>query len=271
MQRALWEVGLLAVAGGLLGTWVVLRRVAFFTHALGSATFPGLVLAGRWGVPAQLMGLLVAGCFAGGHTALTRARKVSQSEATGVLLLAALSLGVVLASDIYNSPASVDRLLFGTLLGIDNTDLAVSGIVALLAVLATLVSSRSWKVTTFDRTTGEALGITTTAAELLLSVLIGIVVVATLGAVGALLTSALLVVPAATARLLVNRLPLIYGTAVTIALLEGMSGLWIAYRLDIPPGPAVASLGSVVFVVAMLASSTTKRNRYNRDPIEEHA
>src|SRR5918998_994760 len=74
LQRALLEVVLLGVAGGLLGTWVVLRRLAFFTHAAGSATFPGLVVAGPWGVPAQLMALVSGLLYAGSLERLVRRR-----------------------------------------------------------------------------------------------------------------------------------------------------------------------------------------------------
>src|SRR3954447_26907504 len=117
LREALFEVVLLAAAGGLLSAWVVLRRLAFFSHAVGSATFPGLVVADATGFTPLLAGLAVALGYAGGVERVGRAGR-EPSEATALLLVAALAGGVVLASDVFESSASVDRLLFGTLLAL---------------------------------------------------------------------------------------------------------------------------------------------------------
>src|SRR5918997_5703507 len=111
LTRALIEVVLLAVAGGVLGTWIVLRRLAFFTHAAGSATFPGLVVAGPWGLPAQVAALGAGLLYATGLERLTRRRGVAPDAATGLLLVGALALGTILASDAYPAATGVDRLL----------------------------------------------------------------------------------------------------------------------------------------------------------------
>src|ERR671915_8274 len=90
MQRALLEVAFLSVPAGLLGTWIVLRRLAFFTHAAGSATFPGLVVAGPWGVPAQLAAFGAGVLYAGGLSGLTRRARIAPDAATGALLVGTL-------------------------------------------------------------------------------------------------------------------------------------------------------------------------------------
>src|SRR5215217_5203795 len=125
LREALVEVLLLGVAGGVLGTWIVLRRLAFFSHAVGSATFPGLVVADASGVSPTLAGLAVALGYAGGVQRTGRAGR-EHGEGTALLLVAALATGVILASDVFESGAAVDRLLFGTLLGLWGTDIAVS-------------------------------------------------------------------------------------------------------------------------------------------------
>src|SRR3712207_3027883 len=84
MQRALLEVALLSAPAGLLGTWIVLRRLAFFTHAAGSATFPGLVVAAPWGLPAQLAAFGAGALYAGGLSALTRRRRIAPAAATEI-------------------------------------------------------------------------------------------------------------------------------------------------------------------------------------------
>src|SRR4051795_7306780 len=105
LQRGIVEVLLLAVLAGVVGTVVVLRRLPFFTHAVGTATFPGLVVAGPWGVPAQLTALACAAGFGGALERLQHTRRIDTDAATGLLLVAALAIGVVLASDVYHSGA----------------------------------------------------------------------------------------------------------------------------------------------------------------------
>src|SRR5687767_12850643 len=150
LTRALIEVVLLSVAGGVLGTWIVLRRLAFFTHAAGSATFPGLVVAGPWGVPAHAAALGAGLLYSLGLERLVRRRGVAPDAATGVLLVAMLALGTLLASDAYPQSGGADRLLFGTLLGVDDGDLLISGAAALLAVFASFALGRTWLASGFE-------------------------------------------------------------------------------------------------------------------------
>jgi ABC-type Mn2+/Zn2+ transport system permease subunit len=253
LTRALVEILLLAVAGGLLGTWIVLRRLAFFTHAAGSATFPGLVVAGPWGVPAQVAALGSGLLYAVGLERLVRRRGVEPDTATGLLLVAALAGGTILASDAYPAGVGVDRLLFGTLLGLQDSDLAVSAGVAVLAVAATAALGRTWLATGFEPGSASALGVRAGAGDLLLLAGLALAVVAALPAVGALLVGTMLVVPAATARLVARSVPALQATAVGLAAAEGAGGLLLAYELDLPPGPAIALLGGIVFCVVALA------------------
>jgi len=251
MQRALVAVVALGVAGGLLGAWIVLRRLAFFAHAAGSATFPGLVVAGPWGIAPPLAALGAGLAFAGLLSRLTRRAGTSAEAATGLLLAAALALGSVLASDVYPSGAGVDRLLFGTLLGVSDRDLWLAGGVAVLAVVASVALARTWLATGFDPSAASALGVDGARGDRLLLALLAATVVATLPAVGALLVSALLVIPAATARLLSDSLRGLLVAGVALAITEGVAGLLLAYHLDLPPGPAIAVVGGALFALVV--------------------
>ena len=131
LREALLELVLLAVTGGVLGAWIVLRRLAFFSHAAGSATFPGLVAADASGVTPMIAGIAVALGYAGAVQRGGATR--DHGEATALLLVAALATGVILASDVFESGAVVDRLLFGTLLGLDTADIVLSAVMAVLA------------------------------------------------------------------------------------------------------------------------------------------
>jgi ABC-type Mn2+/Zn2+ transport system permease subunit len=255
MRTALVELALLAVAAGVLGAWIVLRRLAFFSHAVGTATFPGLVVADASGISATVAGLAVALGYAGGVERAQRAGRVPGEAATGLLLVAALATGVVLASDVFHSGGAVDRLLFGTLLGLGGGDLALSAGAAVLAAAAALTLGRAWTALAFDPAGAPALGIPTATAERLLLGLVAVATVAAIPAVGALLVTALFVVPAATARLFTRSVSGLVAGAVAVAAAEGAVGLYLALWLNAPPGPAVAALGAVVFAGALAARS----------------
>ena len=165
LREALVEVVLLGAAGGLLSAWIVLRRLAFFTHAAGSATFPGLVAADASGVSPTLAGVAVALGYAGGVERTGRAGR-EPGEATALLLVAALAGGIILASDVFESSAAVDRLLFGTLLGLGPADLALSAATLALAAAGTLALGRTWAAVAFDPEGAAALGLPLGAGRL---------------------------------------------------------------------------------------------------------
>src|SRR3954453_1679643 len=248
LRTATVEVLLLAVAGGLLGAWIVLRRLAFFAHAVGGATFPGLVVADASGVRPIAAALAVALAYAGGvHRAGSRAGSRAADAVTGVLLVAELALGVILASDVFHSGARVDRLLFGSLLGLDGGDIAAAAVAAATAVVATLLLGPAWLASGFDRHGARTLGAPVGAADALLLVLVAVAVVTALPAVGALLTTALFIVPAATARLLAGSVPGLLAWSVALAAVQGVGGVYVALWADVPPGAAIAVPGAAVF------------------------
>jgi ABC-type Mn2+/Zn2+ transport system permease subunit len=253
LREALLELVLLAVTGGVLGAWIVLRRLAFFSHAAGSATFPGLVAADASGVTPMIAGIAVALGYAG---AVQRTTARDHGEATALLLVAALATGVILASDVFESGAVVDRLLFGTLLGLDTADLVLSALVALLAAAGALALGRTWSAVGFDPDGARALGLPTGRADLLLLALVAVAAVAAIPAVGALLVTAIYVLPASAARMLTVSIRGLVACALAVALAEGVVGLYLAYWLDVPAGPPVAVLGALVCLV--LAAATRR-------------
>jgi manganese/iron transport system permease protein len=254
MQRALVEALLLAGLAGVLGSWIVLRRIAFFTHGVGTAAFPGLVVAAPAGVAPQLTGLAAALVYAGGVEWLARTRRVATDAATGLVLVAALALGVILASDVFATGAGVDRLLFGSLIGLRDRDLWLTA-VALVAVLALHVAlRRAWLAQGFDPTTARALGLRPAVADGLLLLAVAVAAVVALDAVGALLVTAVLVIPAATVRLVAPSVATLQAGTAALAAVESVAGLWLAYELDIGPGPAIAVLGGAVFAIVLAAT-----------------
>lgn len=253
VRFALGELCLLAVAGGVLGAWIVLRRLAFFSHAVGTATFPGLVLAEAAGLAPRLAALAVALGYAGGVERMGRRGRDPGDAATALGLVVALAAGVILASDVFGSGASVDRLLFGTAISLGAGDLAMAAATAALAVGATALLGRAWSATGFDPEGAPALGVPVSRSDLALLALVAVAAVAALPAVGALLVASIFVVPAAIARLFAHSVPSLMRWSVGVALVQGVGGLYLSLWLDVPPGPAVAVLGAGAYVVCSAA------------------
>ena len=259
VQRALLEMLLLAVPAGLLGSWIVLRRLAFFTHAVGTVSFPALVLASAWGIAPQLAALAAALGFGVAQERLERTRRLGSDAATGLLLVGALAAGVVLASDVFESGTEVDTLLFGSLIGLSASDVWLTALVAAGAVALDGALRRHWLGTGFEPAGARALGLRPVLSDRLLLTGIAAAAVVALGAVGALLVTVVLVVPAATARLLTDRLAPLQLAATGLAAAEGVGAVLLADALNVGAGPAMAVLGGAVF--AVVAGATALRAR----------
>lgn len=260
MQRAALEVALLAPIAGLLGAQIVLRRLAFFTHGVGAATFPGLVAAGPAGVPPALAALAVGGAFSALLARIARAREVADDAATALLLVAALAVGIVLASDVFESGTEVDQLLFGSLLAIGRAELIATAVALIAVAAAALAFRRAWITSGFDPA-GHAPGLGAGPADLALLGSIVLAVVASLDAVGALLVASILVVPAATVRLFAPSVRVLEVGSGLLALVEGLGGLLLAYRLDAPPGAVIATLGGLLFAACLAVRIVRTRSR----------
>ena len=254
IQRGLVEVLLLAVIAGVLGTWIVLRRLPFYTHAIGTATFPGLVVAGPWGVPAQLTALVCAIGFGGVLERVQRSRRIDPDAAIGLLLVGALAIGVILASDVYESGAGVDRLLFGSLIALTPLDLWLTAAAAVAALICDRLLHRSWLATGFDADTARAGGIRTAWADRALLVAVAVAVVVAIDAVGALLVTVVLTVPAATVRLFEPGLRAQQLATFALTAVEGVLAIGLADSFNVGPGPTLAVLGAVVYAAAALGA-----------------
>ena len=142
VQRGLAEILLLSVGAGVLGCWIVLRGLAFYSHAVGTAAFPGLVLADGLGFAAPLGAIGAAAAFALVVTALGRRTRVGADATTAIALTGMLALGVILASDVFESGPGVESLLFGSLLLVEPRDLLFAGAASAIALAATTALGR---------------------------------------------------------------------------------------------------------------------------------
>jgi ABC-type Mn2+/Zn2+ transport system permease subunit len=185
--------------------------------------------------------------YAGALDRLTRTRRVGADAGTGLLLVAALAIGAVLASNVFRSGAGVDRLLFGSLIGLSATDLWLTAAVVAGALALDALARRAWLAGTFDPDAAASLGVRVWVADLALLVAIAAAVVVALDAVGALLVTAVFVTPAATVRLVAPSLRTLRVGTVALGAAEAIAGLIAADALNIGPGPALAVLAGLVF------------------------
>lgn len=258
-QRALWVLIPLAVAAGVLGTWIVLRGLAFYSHAVGTAAFPGLVLADGLGFAAPLGAAGAAGVLAVGVWLVTRSRLTAPDSATAIVLVGCLAFGVILASDVFGSGSNVETLLFGSLLVVDDGDIALALGVASLTLVLTVVLGPRWLARGFDPVNARSVGAGPRRLDGVLLGLVALTAIAALSVVGALLATALLVVPAATTRLWFHRLVPWQVATVVLTAVEGVAGVWLSVETDAPPGATIATLAGGAFLLSALARVVVTR------------
>lgn len=260
-REAAAEILLLAIPCGLIGSWIVLRGLAFHSHAVGTATFPGLVLAEGLGFAVLPGAIAAALAFTAFSVLVGRSRQTGADAMTALALTGCLAAGVILASDVFGSGPGVDTLLFGSLLSIGPGDLRLAAAAMVLAAASAFIWGPRWLARGFDPDFATSLSPGFPRLDGFLLVIVAIVVVSALGAAGALLASALVVVPAATVRLYANRVRSLELGSIALVAIQGMGGLWFAAKTDVPPGAAIAVISGAVF---LLAAGTRKIVRQRR-------
>jgi manganese/iron transport system permease protein len=251
MARALAELAVLGALAGTVGVLIVLRRLAFMTDALTHTVFPGVVIgylaAGEGGA---FWGALVAGvATAVLLTWLTRHRAVTEDTALAVLLTTFFALGVVLVSRQSGYTADLTAFLFGRILTVTPAQLTQTLVVAVAVVAALAALRRPLLARAFDVEGARAAGYRIGLLDLAANAIIAIVVVASVRAVGTVLVIALLIVPAATARVLSARLVLIIPITAAVGAFGGWIGLAASWDASIHHGVRLASGGTVVLVL----------------------
>ena len=215
MRRALVELLLLGLMGGLVGCWVVLYELAYSTESLAHALFPGLVVAALVGLPLLLGGTLGVLVAAGAIALVAAVPSIGRDTGVAVVITTLFGLGVVLALS-PASPPGIDSLLFGDLLGVTPADIAVSAALTGLTLAAGLALHRPLVAVGFDRGSARVFGARPLPVELALLTLVAVAVLVGVRALGNLLVVALIVGPAASARLLVRRLPAMMTAAFSV-------------------------------------------------------
>lgn len=253
LVRSLAAAIVVGVVSGVLGTFVVVRGMAFFGDALAHAILPGVAFAyqrANGKTDNLFWGGLVAGLLSAlGIGYLTRHEKIREDTAIGVVFVAMFALGIAMISRINNYAGDLTHILFGQILGVSEADLIrIIGFgTAVLVVVALFF--KEFMIISFDPALARTLRLPTEAFRLLLLVLIAVTIVVSLQTVGIALMVALLVTPAATAQLLSKRLLPMMFVAALFGAASSMIGFYISYYQDVATGPAIVLTATALFVL----------------------
>jgi manganese/iron transport system permease protein len=252
MTRAMIEVLVMGLVTGAIGTFIVVRGLSFMGDALSHAILPGVVIAFLLG-EGMFFGALAAGVLTAAMIGVVASnQRVKEDSAIGVLFAAAFALGYLLISTSDRASEELEHILFGDVLGVSTNDIVLSGIAGALVLVMIVVFYRELVITSFDRGAAQAMGLPVLALDLLLLIMISLTIVVSLRAVGNILVVAMLVTPAATARLLTDRLPVMIMLGSLIGVASGITGLYIAYHNDVAAGGTIVLVATGLFGLAWL-------------------
>ena len=253
MRQALLASILVGLTCSSLGVYVVLRRMAFLGDAIAHTTLPGLVIAylNHWNL---LAGALIAAITTAiGIGWLSRGQRLREDTAIGVVFSGMFALGIVMVSRT-NSYRDFSHMLFGNVLGVTQTDLIGIAIVAVLVCGGLLAVNKELMLTTVDPHHAQTIGLSAEWMRYLLLVLLALAIVTGIQSVGVVMTTALMVTPAATASLLTKRLSWMFVWSALISMISNCLGLYSSYYLSVSSGGAIVLSCTLLFGVVFVST-----------------
>lgn len=265
-RRALLGGLLAAGMTSLIGTWVVIRGLAFFGDALAHGVLPGIALAAVWGFDLTLGAAVSALVMVLGVNVVHRNTRLPDDTGIGLLFVGMLALGVVIISRQDSFAGDLTGFLFGDVLGVRRSEL-VLGVVALaVTLIGVVVGHRSFLALSIDREKAATLGLRPGLAHVAMLVLLTLTVVSSFRVVGTLLVFGLLVAPPATAVLIVRRVPVVMAVAVGFGWLSVVIGLVVSYHADTAASATVAGIAVAQFFVVLAVTGAVSSLRPARRP-----
>jgi zinc transport system permease protein len=252
MQRALLGGVLTGVTGGLLGSFVIFRQLAFFSDALGHSALLGIVVGVALGLnpTAVLMGFGVV--FALGVTFILERTQLSPDTVLNIIYSSSLALAILGLSLIPGYRGNLNQLLFGDILGIGLPALWMSGLLLLLALGYIALTLPAQMLLTLDESLARARGVEVGWQRLAFVVLLALVVALSIRSVGVLLVSAFVVIPASTARLLGSSFTTYVLLAMALGGLSAVLGILLSAAFNLPSGPSIVATQLLFFLLAMV-------------------
>ena len=263
MVRGMLAAVLVGVVCAVVGTFVVLRGMAFFGDALAHTILPGLAVGYLVGGGSRetlfwwALGTAVVSAVSIGT--ISRKLRLKEDTAIGIIFAGMFALGVALISSVRSYSVDLAHFLFGDVLAVRESDLIRSAIFGGVVLLLLYAFYKEFALLSFDPTLAATLRLPAHFLDLLLVILIAVAIVVSLQTVGVALMVAMLVTPAATASLLTRRLPLIMVWAAVIAAFSGVVGLYLSYYLNVASGAAIVLTCTVGFILVSLGRSLRER------------
>ncbi len=234
---------------GVLGVFVVLRGLSYIGHGLSHAVFGGaagsavlginyFVGAGLWGV---ISGVLIG--------RISRRRIIGADAAIGVVTTASFAVGLALLNRYGQAKQSIEAVLFGSVLGVKTSDIIAVIVVSLMVVAIVVVLYRKMLYATFDPDVARVSSVRVEWIELLLMVMLSLTIIVTMRVIGTLLISALLVIPAATSRMMTNSFAKMLWISPILGALAGFLGMNVAYHLDTAASASIILVSAAGFIV----------------------
>jgi ABC-type Mn2+/Zn2+ transport system permease subunit len=255
MLRALIAGILVSIACAVVGTFVVLRGLAFIGDALAHGVLPGVAVAMLVGAPGMLGAAVGAVVMIGGVTVVTQRSKLSSDSAIGLLFVGMLALGVVIVSHSASFSGDLTRILFGEILGVSPQDLVVQAVATLAVVAASFLFYRPFLLLCFDPEQAQVSGFSARRYHALMLLLVAMTVVVSFTSVGTLLVFGMLLAPAATGALLTSRLRTMMMTAVIVGAVSTYLGLLISYNFDTAAGATIVLVATFIFFSVLTAAN----------------
>ncbi len=257
MQRGLVAAMLVGVVCAVMGTFVVLKGLAFIGDAVSHAAFPGLVIAYIVGAPLYIGGAIAAVTTALAIGLVARRGRLRFDTSVGVLFAGTFAFGVMLFSTIKGYVTDLLGYLLGNVLGIGIGDLVQVAVLGSIVLAIVLAIRKELLFATFDPLGAAASGLPVAALEYLLLALLGVTIVVSIQAVGIIMVVAMLVTPAATAQLLVVRFGQMMAVAVALAAVSAVVGLYLSFYLNLASGASIVLIETLFFAVALLFGPKT--------------
>ena len=268
MRRALAALLIVSVVGAVVGAFVVNKGLAFSGDALAHATLAGVAIAFVNGASVGAGALIAAVLTALGVGWTQRRARVSYDTAIGIAFVAMFSLGILVLSRRTTYTPDLFSFIFGNILGVSRSDLVAAAVLAVAVLLFVAAFYRELLLVAYDPAAAAAFGVPAALFQYAILVMIAIAVVVALKAIGIVLVNAMLIIPAATAGMIAQRMSriMLYGTL--IAVVASVAGLHISYYAGVAASPAIVLSAAGIFAVTVLLSS---RRRVRLVPSEGRA
>lgn len=257
MQRSLVIAVLVGIICAVVGSYLMVQRLALLGDAISHSVLPGLAIAFIVGADI-FVGAFVAGVLSTVVITLIRTRSpIKEDAAMGIVFSAFFALGITLITIIQkDNKIDLNHFLFGNILGVTAEEVRNTAIISAVVIAVVVLLYKELLFYTFDPLGAQAAGLPVNLLNFGLMVLIALTIVASLKAVGVILVLALLITPGATAYLLVKQLNQMMILGAAIGIVASISGMYVSYFFNLPSGPAIVLVASGFFTLALLFSPT---------------